>query len=109
MTAENVVLCGASSYNQKYYLNPAFSKLPEQIQRELKIMCVTIVAKSGGILTLEFDPEGTLQFRAQCAEKDYQFDDIASGMEISHARVSHQELLEEIQLYYRVLMQRKSQ
>ncbi len=108
MMGENVVLCGANSYNRKYYLNPLFSKLPEEIQRELKIMCVTIVAKSGGILTLEFDPDGELQFRVQCAERDYEFDDIASGMEISHARVSHQELLEEIQLYWRVLRERNS-
>ena len=37
---ETVVLCGASAYEEKYYLNPQFSKLPEHIRQELQIMCV---------------------------------------------------------------------
>ena len=40
MYDEKVVLCGANAYEQKYYLNPDFDRLPEQIQNELKIMCV---------------------------------------------------------------------
>ena len=34
---ETVVLCGASAYEEKYYLNPQFSKLPEHIRQELQI------------------------------------------------------------------------
>ena len=30
---ETVVLCGASAYEEKYYLNPQFSKLPEHIRQ----------------------------------------------------------------------------
>ena len=37
---EEVVLCGASAYNKKFYLNEDFKGLPEQIKNELKIMCV---------------------------------------------------------------------
>ena len=35
---EKVVLCGANSYEQKYYFNQDFGKLPEQIRQELQIM-----------------------------------------------------------------------
>ena len=35
---ERVVLCAASAYEQKYYLNDDFQNLPSQIQDELKIM-----------------------------------------------------------------------
>ena len=35
-TAENTVLCGANSYVQKFYLNPAFQKLPESINASCK-------------------------------------------------------------------------
>ena len=38
--SENTVLCAASAYEEKYYLNPSFSKLPEDIQKELKIISV---------------------------------------------------------------------
>ena len=34
--AENVVLCGANSYVEKYYFNEEFSKLPEQVKEELQ-------------------------------------------------------------------------
>ena len=46
---EAVVLCGASAYEEKYYLNPQFSKLPEHIRQELQIMCVLYTQKVGGI------------------------------------------------------------
>ena len=38
MYQENIVLCGASSYEQKYYFNPDFNSLPESIKQELQIM-----------------------------------------------------------------------
>ena len=38
-----VVLCGANSYEEKYYLNPDFEQLPDHVKDELKIMCVLYV------------------------------------------------------------------
>ena len=35
---ENVVLCASNSYEKKYYFNPDFDRLPEDIKNELKIM-----------------------------------------------------------------------
>ena len=35
MYQDRVVLCGASSYEKKYYLNEDFKALPQQIQDEL--------------------------------------------------------------------------
>ena len=40
MCQENVVLCGASAYEQKYYFNQDFASLPETIKQELQVMCV---------------------------------------------------------------------
>ena len=37
MYEEKVVLCGANSYTEKYYLNPDFEQLPDDIKNELKI------------------------------------------------------------------------
>ena len=44
---ENVVLCASNSYEKKYYFNPDFDKLPEDIKNELKIMCVLYVNDVG--------------------------------------------------------------
>ena len=52
---KNVVLCAASAYEEKYYLNPGFKALPENIKKELQILCVLYTHKVGGILLLEFD------------------------------------------------------
>lgn len=98
-----VVLCGASSYTQKYYLNPDFNKLPESIKEELQILIVSITEEAGGVLTLEYDPDGTLNFRADAEDGDYLYDDIACGMKIGHARFEKRELLEALELYYRVV------
>ena len=40
MYQENVVLCGASAYEQKYYFNKDFDSLPDHVKKELQIMCV---------------------------------------------------------------------
>ena len=38
--AENVVLCGANSYEEKYYFNRDFDSLPQEVKDELRILCV---------------------------------------------------------------------
>lgn len=82
MERETVVLCGANSYEQKYYFNRDFAKLPEGIQQELQVMCVLFTEDVGGVLTLEFSPEGVLEFKVQVDEQDYLFDEIGSELKI---------------------------
>lgn len=98
----NVVLCGSTNYEQKYYLNPDFDGLPETIKRELQIMCVLYTEDIGGILTLEFDEEGNLQFVTQADEEDILYDEIGSVLKIKQLREDRKELLESLELYYRV-------
>ena len=62
---ENTVLCGANAYEKKYYFNPDFGSLPQTIQDELHIMCVLFTEEIGGIFTVEFTPEGDLEFRTE--------------------------------------------
>ena len=96
-----MVLCGANSYTQKYYLGEQFSMLPEQVKDELQIMCVLYVEDIGGVLTLEYDEEGSLDFRVEAEETDYLFDDIGSVLKIKQLRQQKQELLEALELFYR--------
>ena len=103
MDDKNVVLCGASAYEQKYYFNKAFCKLPQSIQEELHIICVLFTEEIGGILTLSFDEEGNLQFTTEAKESDYMYDDIGSGLMIKEIQKSRRELLEELELFYKVV------
>lgn len=104
MYQEQVVLCGANSYEEKYYLNPDFENLPQNIQDELKIMCVLYVNDVGGILTLIFDEDGNLQFEVASKEFDPMFDDIGSQLKIKQIQQDpkKQDLLNQLELYYKV-------
>ena len=99
MYKDKVVLCGASAYEQKYYFNQDFSALPQQIKDELQIMCVMYTEEIGGILTLEFDEEGNLQFQVEALDADAMFDDIGSVLRIKELRKTKKELLESLELY----------
>ena len=100
---ENVVLCGANSYEQKYYVNPQFKALPEEVRNDLQIMCVVFTEEIGGVLTMEFEADGTLEFKVQADEHDYLFDEIGSGLKVRQMQREHRELLEALELYYRVV------
>lgn len=101
---ERTVLCGANSYTQKYYFNDEFNILPEQIKQELQIMCVMYVEDIGGILTLEFDEDGTLELRVENDELDYLFDEIGSVLKIKQIQREKEDLLESLELFYRTFM-----
>ena len=104
MFNENVVLCSSSAYEKKFYLNEAFDKLPEDIKNELKIMCVLFTEEVGGILTLEFDENGTLLFKTEADENDLLYDDIACGMLIKKLQYEKRDLLESMEMFYRVFV-----
>lgn len=95
------VLCGANSYEQKYYFNQEFETLPQSIQDELRIMCVLYTEDVGGILTMEFDDSGNLEFKVTAPEEDYLFDEIGSVLKIKQYQEQKRELLEALELYYR--------
>ncbi|KIR03157.1 hypothetical protein P261_01972 [Lachnospiraceae bacterium TWA4] len=101
---EEKVLCVANSYLQKYYLNPRFASLPTQVQDELKAMCVIYVEDVGGVLDLRFNDDNELEFEVSHEDSDYLFDEIGSVLKIKQLQQTKQELLESLELYYRVVI-----
>lgn len=102
MYQENIVLCGASAYEQKYYFNQDFNSLPDHVKQELQIMCVLFTEDVGGILTVEFNEEGHLEFKTEALEADARFDDIGSALKIKQIQTEKRELLEALEMYYKV-------
>ncbi|SDY46014.1 DUF6145 family protein [Lachnobacterium bovis] len=102
-TKDEVVLCGASAYNKKYYLNENFMGLPDSIKEELRIMCVLYTEEIGGILQLVFDEKGNLEFKTSSKEGDLLYDDIGSILKIKQLQKTKVELLESVELYHRIL------
>ena len=97
-----VVLCGSNAYEQKYYLNEDFEGLPQAIKDELKIMCVLFTEDVGGILTLNFEEDGTLMFQTEAEEGDLLYDEIGSVLLVKKLQEEKRELLEALELYFKV-------
>lgn len=98
----DVVLCASSSYEEKYYFNQEFAGLPEPVKDELKVMCVMYTAEIGGILTLQFGSDGRLFLNVTSREDDFWFDEIGSVLKIKQIQSGKRELLEALELYYRI-------
>lgn len=98
----NMVLCGSNSYERKYYFNEEFSGLPEAIQKDLQVMCVWFTEECGGILTMEFEEDGTLEFKHTTSEYDGYYDEIGADLKIKQFRRERRELLEALELYFKV-------
>jgi len=104
---KNVVLCGSSAYEKKYYLNPDFNGLPTEVKKELQIMCVTFTEEIGGIFMLEFKPDGKLIIRVESMEADAGYDEIGSELKIKQIQTSRGELMSSLELYYKIICEAK--
>ncbi|MCI8490300.1 MAG: hypothetical protein HFJ04_08670 [Lachnospiraceae bacterium] len=101
---EEIVLCAASAYERKFYLNEDFTGLPQSIRDELKIMCVLFTEDVGGILELVYNGEGELEFRTTADEGDYLYDEIGSALKVKELQRTKADLLESLQMFYNVFM-----
>ena len=84
---EEMVLCAASSYEQKYYLNPEFESLPEAVKQELQIMCVLYTADVGGVLLLVFDENGKAVYSSVDKKQEEVFRPYLVRVEISDLNI----------------------
>lgn len=99
-----MLLCGANSYEQKYYFNPDFNKLPQSVQDELHILCVLYTEEVGGIFTILFEPDGGVTLETTAAEEDFLYDEVSGGLLLGEIRRKRRELLESLSLYYRAMV-----
>jgi len=99
---DNSIFAVANSYTQKYYLNPIYKGLPEDILEEVQKICVSFVEECGGILALRFAEDGLLTLNSTHDESDYYYDDISAGLISRRIERENEELFEALGNYYRV-------
>ena len=99
-----VVLCGANSYEQKYFFNQDFQNLPQSIQEELHIICVLFTEEVGGVFTILFEEDGGVSLETTVEDGDYLYDEVGSGLLLGEIRRKRSELLESLSLYYRAVV-----
>ncbi len=101
MDSGYVILCGANSYEQKYYFNEKFAKVPEAIKEELHIICVLFTEEVGGIFTIGFDEDGRLDLITNADEEDLLYDEIGAGLLVKEVRKRKQDLFEALEEFYK--------
>ncbi len=102
MDADKIVLCGSNAYEKKYYFNEKFGNIPEEVKKELQIMCVLFTEDVGGIFLLEYNESGNLDLQTMAEEGDLLFDEIGAELKIRKLRNEKRELLESLEAYYLV-------
>ena len=98
------ILCGANAYEQKYYFNEKFSRLPDSIKEELHIMCVLFTEEVGGVFMIGFDDDGTLMLITDADEEDILYDEIGAGLLVKEVRKRREELFESLEKFYSVFI-----
>ena len=104
MENDNVILCGANSYEQKYYFNEAFALIPESIKEELNVICVLFTEEVGGVFMIGFDEEGKVLLMTDADEEDLLYDEIGAGLLVKEVQRKRQELFESLELFYKTFV-----
>ena len=97
-----IVLCGANSYEQKYYFNPLFKQIPDSIKKELNIISVLFTQEAGGIFTIVFEEDGSVSIETNADEEDITYDEITAGLLVGEVRRKRQDLFEALGIYYKI-------
>lgn len=100
---EETVLCAANAYSQKYYLSPAYGNLPENVQKELKLIAVDYTEEIGGIFLMQFNSEQKLVLKSMHEEDDLRFDDAHAEARIQELAARYEALFTKLETYYRAL------
>ncbi len=102
---DGMVLCGASSYNKKFYFNEDFDLVPQQVKDELKIMCVLFTEEVGGTIQLMYDENGNLEIVVDKEEDDILYDEIGSVLKVKQLQRDKKELFESLETFYKVMVE----
>ena len=91
---EKQILAVASYEKQKYFIEPKFEALPEEIQKELKVICVLTAQKLCCTFLIDIYFE-TIKSK-QCID----FDDIGAELEIKKIQLENKDLLKALKVWY---------
>lgn len=96
------ILAAASYEKQKYYLESKFQTLPESIQEEIRIICVTTAQKLGCTFLMGFHENGEIYFESVKREDDFNFDEIGAELEVKEIVRKEKHLLASLTAWFTI-------
>lgn len=97
---DKIVLNAASCYNKKYFLNPDFEDMPDNVKNDIKTITVCLAEKLHCIFTMGFYEDGALYFETSGFENDFDYDEIGAGLEIERLEREEKELIKSLSLWF---------
>lgn len=99
MKKENLI--SVSPYVQKYYINEAFSDLPEDIKETLRAKLAVIAEKTHAIISLGFNEKGEIVLEYKYEDLSY-VDEIGVELRMKKFQQEEGELLKSIKVWYMI-------
>ena len=99
---DNVILCAASAYDKKFYMNEEFAKLPDSVKDELKAMSVLFTEDIGGIFIVEFAEDGRLILKTEADEGDLLYDEIGAALKVRQLQREKEDTFSMLEMFYKV-------
>ena len=91
----DTVLCGANAQSMRWYFNEEdFGILPEEVKKELKLICVRYCADVGGAITISFD--GDHRLHLQTIDP---IDEIGAELKIRRMQEDNAELFAQLETF----------
>ena len=106
---DNMVLCAANSYTEKYFFNKHFDLIPEDMKEELHVICVLFASEVGGIFMMYFEDDGELCLKSEHDEDDLMYDEVSAGLMISEIRRTRAEMIDQLEQFYRAFVLKEDQ
>ncbi len=95
------ILISVSPYVQKYYINEAFTDLPEDIKETLRAKLAVIAEKTHAIITLGFNENGEIYLEYKYEDLSYA-DEIGVELRMKKFQQEEGELLKSIKVWYMI-------
>ncbi len=96
------VISAANCSIQKYYFNQEFNKIPIELQKQIKYICVLLAEKLNCIFLIGFYENGDIFFETQAEESNIDYDEIGAKLEIERIKREEYELINSLQIWYAV-------
>lgn len=95
------LLISVSPYVQKYYINEAFTDLPEDIKETLRAKLAVIAEKTHAIISLGFNEKGEVFLEYKYEDLSY-VDEIGIELRMKKFQKEEEELLKSIKIWYMI-------
>lgn len=99
------ILCSASYYKHGYFFNEKFNGIPENVKRELRVICACLAERTKGIAIIGFYKESAdIYIEVMNQPDDYLYDEIGAKLEVGYVERDNEELFNSLSLWYRTFV-----